>query len=173
MRRKSDAFAARVEEYRRFFAAAAPFGVPAPRSAPAAAGAAADSSADGSGAAPSGAGATTTARAELRLEHVAPAYAAIDAFRAGGVGGRPSVPEIVAEAKALQEVQDLFELYVQDHLPLTRCAEDLQHLKGVWDMAAAVLHTFADWWAPSGWLAGAILGCWAQRASGRGTKRRG
>lgn len=33
----------------------------------------------------------------------------------------------------------------QDYLPLTRCAEDLLHLKATWDTVAAVLYTFADW----------------------------
>ena len=34
---------------------------------------------------------------------------------------------------------------LQDYLPLTRCAEDLLHLKSTWDTIAAVLYTFADW----------------------------
>jgi hypothetical protein len=50
---------------------------------------------------------------ELKLEHVRPAYAVLDAFRHAGVDGHPSVTAIVAESKQLQEWQDLFELYVQ------------------------------------------------------------
>lgn len=48
----------------------------------------------------------------------------IDSFRAGGVDGHPSVIDIIAESKQLQEWQDLFELYVQVRTtrPLvTRC----------------------------------------------------
>ena len=34
---------------------------------------------------------------------------------------------------------------LQDYLPLTRCLEDLGHLKSTWDTIAAVLQVFADW----------------------------
>ncbi|GBF97683.1 flagellar outer dynein arm heavy chain beta [Raphidocelis subcapitata] len=114
VRRKSDAFNERVEDYRKFFLKRAPFAVP------------------GGG--------------ELKLEHVRPAYSVLDAFHHTGVDGHPSVKAIIAESKQLQEWQDLFELYVQDYLPLTRCAEDLLNLKSTWDTAAAVLYTFADWY---------------------------
>ncbi|KAI8473051.1 MAG: flagellar outer dynein arm heavy chain beta [Monoraphidium minutum] len=114
VRRKSDAFNERVDEYRKFFLKRAPFAV------------------QGGG--------------ELKLEHVRPAYQVLDAFRHGGVDGHPSVMAIISDSKQLQEWQDLFELYVQDYLPLTRCAEDLLHLKSTWDTAAAVLYTFSDWY---------------------------
>ena len=43
-------------------------------------------------------------------------------------------------------ILDATPLCAQDYLPLTRCAEDLLHLKSTWDTVAAVLYTFADWW---------------------------
>lgn len=49
------------------------------------------------------------------------AYRRLDAFHHGTVEGRSSVTALLAEALALQNSQDLFELYVFDHLLLTRC----------------------------------------------------
>jgi dynein heavy chain, axonemal len=107
IRRKSDAFNERVDDYRKFFLKRAPFGVPP--------------SADGS-------------PGELKLEHIRPAYGVLDAFHHGQVDGYPSVLAITAESKALQEAQELFELYQSDYLMLQRCGEELLHLKSLWDM---------------------------------------
>lgn len=49
------------------------------------------------------------------------AYATIEAFQAAGVPPWPSVPAILAEAGAMREHQELFELHVSDYLLLTRC----------------------------------------------------
>ena len=49
------------------------------------------------------------------------AYRQLDAFHHGMVEGRSSVTALLAESAALQNSQDLFELYVFDHLQLTRC----------------------------------------------------
>jgi hypothetical protein len=46
------------------------------------------------------------------------------------------VTAIIAESKQLQEFQELFEMYVSDYLVLTRCSEELLHLKGLWDMVS-------------------------------------
>lgn len=60
----------------------------------------------------------------------------LDAFHHGSVEGYPSVTAIIAESKQLQEFQELFEMYVSDYLVLTRCSEELLHLKGLWDMVS-------------------------------------
>eukprot|EP00879_Flechtneria_rotunda_P005416 GHRR01005708.1.p1 GENE.GHRR01005708.1~~GHRR01005708.1.p1 ORF type:complete len:1495 (+),score=578.36 GHRR01005708.1:300-4784(+) len=112
IRRKSDAFAERVEDYRKFFLRRAPFSVP---------------------------------NGELKHEVVRPAYQILDAFHHGSVDSYPSVTTIVAESKQLQELQELFELYVSDYLMLQRCNEELLYLKSLWDMVGAVMYTFADW----------------------------
>ncbi|MEW5311809.1 MAG: hypothetical protein WDW38_003494 [Sanguina aurantia] len=114
IRRKSDSFNERVEEFRRFFQRRAPFTVP-----------------EGE---------------ELKLEHVMPSYKILDAFHHGSVDGQPSVLQIIGESKALQEAQELFELYQSDYLPLQRCSEELLFLKALWDMAGAVMFTFSDWY---------------------------
>lgn len=49
------------------------------------------------------------------------AYRQLDAFHHGSVEGRSSVTALLAECAALQNSQDLFELYVFDPLLLTRC----------------------------------------------------
>lgn len=60
----------------------------------------------------------------------------LDAFHHGSVEGYPSVKAIIAESKQLQEFQELFEMYVSDYVVLTRCSEELLHLKGLWDMVS-------------------------------------
>lgn len=60
----------------------------------------------------------------------------LDAFHHGSVEGYPSVTAIIAESKQLQEFQELFEMYVSEYLVLTRCSEELLHLKGLWDMVS-------------------------------------
>lgn len=60
----------------------------------------------------------------------------LDAFHHGSVDGYPSVTAIIAESKQLQEFQELFEMYVSDYLVLTRCSEELLHLKSLWDMVS-------------------------------------
>eukprot|EP00891_Asterochloris_glomerata_P002883 jgi/Astpho2/2883/Aster-01037 len=114
IRRKSDAFGEKVEEFRKFFQQKAPFSVPG---------------------------------GELKLEHVQPSYLMLDAFHHGHVEGHMSVTSIMAESEHLRESQDLFELYVSDYIMLTRCKEELGYLKSLWDMVAAVMFTFTDWYA--------------------------
>lgn len=63
----------------------------------------------------------------------------LDAFHHGSVDGHSSVTTIMAESQQLQEMQDLFELYVSDYLVLTRCSEELLYLKSLWDMVRLVL----------------------------------
>lgn len=63
----------------------------------------------------------------------------LDAFHHGSVEGYPSVTAIIAESKQLQEFQELFEMYVSDYLVLTRCSEELLHLKGLWDMVSCTV----------------------------------
>eukprot|EP00882_Tetradesmus_deserticola_P009731 GHRQ01010278.1.p1 GENE.GHRQ01010278.1~~GHRQ01010278.1.p1 ORF type:complete len:796 (+),score=404.80 GHRQ01010278.1:482-2869(+) len=112
IRRKSDAFAERVDDYRKFFLKRAPF---------------------------------TVSGGDLRLEAVRPAYAVLDAFHHGSVDGHASVTAIIEESRQLQELQDLFELYISDYLMLQRCSEELLYLKSLWDTVGAVMYTFADW----------------------------
>lgn len=84
---------------------------------------------------------------ELSIGQVSEAYALLDAFHHGEVEGHESVLRHLAEAEQLREQQDLFELCVADYVFLTRCMEELGYLKSLWDMVAAVMHTFADWHA--------------------------
>ncbi|KAL0038617.1 hypothetical protein WJX79_000048 [Trebouxia sp. C0005] len=114
IRRKSDSFGEKVEDFRKFFQQKAPFSVPG---------------------------------AELKLEHVRPAYLVLDAFHHGQVESRMSVTKIMADSEYLRECQDLFELYVSDYIMLTRCKEELGYLKALWDMVGAVMFTFTDWYA--------------------------
>ncbi|KAK9808985.1 hypothetical protein WJX72_007373 [[Myrmecia] bisecta] len=114
IRRKSDAFGDKVEDFRKFFQHKAPFAVAGP---------------------------------ELKLEHVKPAYAMLDAFHHGKVESYMSVSKIMADSEQLRECQDLFELYVSDYIMLTRCKEELGYLKSLWDMVATVMYTFTDWYA--------------------------
>jgi dynein heavy chain len=74
---------------------------------------------------------------ELKLEAVRPAYAVLDAFHHGSVDAYSSVTAIIEESRQLQELQDLFELYVSDYLMLQRCSEELLYLKSLWDMVSA------------------------------------
>lgn len=123
IRRKSDAFSERVEDFRKFFLKKAPFGVPVP---------------------------------ELKLEHVKPAYAILDAFHHGSVEDYPSVTQITAESKQLQEAQELFELYQSDYIMLQRCSEELLYLKSLWDMGEPLnQHT----WIPNGLARTHVLAC--------------
>ena len=55
------------------------------------------------------------------------AYAAIEAFQSTGLEQWPSVPALLAEAASMRENQELFELYVSEYLPLTRCQVRLHH----------------------------------------------
>lgn len=81
----------------------------------------------------------TASGGELRLEAVRPAYAVLDAFHHGSVDAYSSVTAIIEESRQLQELQDLFELYVSDYLVLQRCSEELLYLKSLWDMVSAAL----------------------------------
>ena len=130
VRRRSDAFQARVEGFRAFFQKSAPFAVAAKelaqehvRSLPLllfACKAAAGSSFPY--AAP--------------LIQVQGAYAAIQAFHSAGVPPWPSVSAMLAEAAGMRENQELFELHISDYLLLTRCqvkttaahVEQLRHM---------------------------------------------
>lgn len=61
------------------------------------------------------------------------------------VDGWDSVTALMKEADYLKECQDLFDLYVVDYVHLTRCAEELEHLKSLWDMISYVFFIFHDW----------------------------
>lgn len=111
VRRRSDAFGKKVEDFRDFFLKTAPFNV----------------------------------QGDLQVDHIAPAYATLDSFHHGRVGDWESVTAIIAESERLRESQDLFELFVSDYISLTRCSEELESLKALWDMAAVVLFTVKDW----------------------------
>lgn len=118
VRRTSDAFAARVEDYRNFFNKRAPFGIQTEEGK----------------------------KPELKIGHVKPAYEVLDGFHHGTVDGYVSVQDIIAESKGLQEAQELFELFVSDYIMLKRCNEELLYLKAVWDTAAVVQYTFVNWY---------------------------
>ena len=78
------------------------------------------------------------------VEEVQAAYNTIDSFKNGGsVHG--SLSDIIAEAKYLNECQDLFELFVSDYVQLRRCDEELGYLKELWDMIGYVVYTFNEW----------------------------
>ena len=86
----------------------------------------------------------------IRLEDVAPAYEALDAFRHGAPGNPRfaavgSIGSIAAEGRQLNEAQELFEIFVSDYGSLRRCDEELNSLKALWDMAGAIMHTLAQW----------------------------
>ena len=63
----------------------------------------------------------------MSVEQVPGAYAAIEAFQSTGLEQWPSVPALLAEAASMRENQELFELYVSEYLPLTRCQVRLHH----------------------------------------------
>lgn len=67
------------------------------------------------------------------------AYKRLDAFHHGTVEGRSSVTALLAEAVALQNSQDLFELYVFDHLLLTRCKARACMMQQLWQTCLARL----------------------------------
>eukprot|EP00201_Polytomella_parva_P017476 CAMPEP_0175071536 /NCGR_PEP_ID=MMETSP0052_2-20121109/19298_1 /TAXON_ID=51329 ORGANISM="Polytomella parva, Strain SAG 63-3" /NCGR_SAMPLE_ID=MMETSP0052_2 /ASSEMBLY_ACC=CAM_ASM_000194 /LENGTH=4543 /DNA_ID=CAMNT_0016338719 /DNA_START=12 /DNA_END=13643 /DNA_ORIENTATION=- len=113
IRRKSDAFNEKVEEFRSFFLKTAPF---------------------------------TAGGGELKLDTVKPAYRLLNEFRSGNVQNHPSVLQIIAESKQLQEAQELFELFQSDYLKLQRCSEELCYLKNLWDMIGTVMYTVSDWY---------------------------
>jgi len=115
IRERSEAFATRVDAFRAAFQKLAPFAVPGPA---------------------------------IRLEDVAPAYEALDAFRHGSSSSRfscGSIGSVAAEGRALNEAQELFEIFVSDYVALRRCEEELNLLKALWDMASNIMHTLAEW----------------------------
>jgi dynein heavy chain len=115
IRERSDAFTARVEAFRAAFLKLAPFAV---------------------------------AGAAIKLDDVAPAYETLDAFRHGSTSAKfscGSVSSVSAEGRALNEAQELFEIFVSDYATLRRCDEDLNALKGLWDMIAAIMFTLTEW----------------------------
>ncbi len=115
IRERSDAFASRVEAFRASFLKLAPFAVSGPT---------------------------------IRLDDVQPAYELLDAFRYGSTSLKfncGSVSSVAAEGRALNEAQELFEIFVTDYATLRRCDEDLNSLKSLWDMIAAVMFTVAEW----------------------------
>eukprot|EP00798_Chlamydomonas_sp_ICE-L_P004667 gene4667-14864_t len=93
IRRKSDAFNERVESFRKYFQATAPF---------------------------------TAEGGELKSDLVKPAYVILNDFHHGKPATYPSLIDIVAESKQLQE--------------------ELQYLKSLWDMVGTVMFTFNDWY---------------------------
>ena len=115
IREDSDAFGAKVEKFRETFLAIAP---------------------------------TTVPGAKIATEDVAPAYEILDHFH-HGVEDKTfvygSLSTIAAQAKALNEKQELFELHVSEYIQLKRSAEDLEFLKMLWDTASSVIYTFDSW----------------------------
>ena len=106
IREASDAFGAKVEKFRETFLAIAP---------------------------------TTVKGAKIATDDVAPAYEILDHFH-HGVEDKTfvygSLSTIAAQAKALNEKQELFELHVSEYIQLKRSAEDLEFLKMLWDTAS-------------------------------------
>ena len=115
IREASDAFGAKVEKFRETFLAIAP---------------------------------TTVKGAKITTDDVAPAYEILDHFH-HGVEDKTfiygSLSTIAAQAKALNEKQELFELHVSEYVQLKRSAEDLEFLKMLWDTASSVIYTFDSW----------------------------
>jgi hypothetical protein len=115
IREASDAFGAKVEKFRETFLAIAP---------------------------------TTVRGAKITTDDVAPAYEILDHFH-HGVEDKTfvygSLSTIAAQAKALNEKQELFELHVSEYIQLKRSAEDLEFLKMLWDTASSVIYTFDSW----------------------------
>lgn len=64
------------------------------------------------------------------------AYALLDGFHHGTVEGHDSVLKHMADAEALREQQDLFELYVSDYVFLTRCLVSSPGSSGVGGMTS-------------------------------------
>jgi dynein heavy chain len=115
IRERSDTFTARVEAFRVTFLKLAPFAV---------------------------------AGTSITLDDVAPAYDMLDNFRYGVVSAKfpcGSVSSVSAEGRALNEAQELFEMIVSDYATLRRCDEDLNALKNLWDMIAAIMFTLSEW----------------------------
>lgn len=115
IRNKSDDFMAKVEKFRADFLARAPFGVGAQK---------------------------------IRVEDVAPAYEVLDAYRHGGVTDKfplGSVTNMVSQGRALNEAQELFEIYTVDYIALRRCEEEMTALKLLWDMVGSVMYQFMEW----------------------------
>eukprot|EP00951_Prasinocladus_malaysianus_P003015 scaffold21499_cov40-Prasinocladus_malaysianus.AAC.1 len=120
IRRKSDAFTAKVEDFRKFFQKMAPFTVPN-----------AELKLECVG----------PAYERLDAFH----HGTVTCPDSGTVYG--SVMEIIAESESLRENQDLFELFVSDYVFLTRCSEELGYLKSLWDTVGSVMYTFNAWYA--------------------------
>jgi dynein heavy chain len=79
---------------------------------------------------------------------VEPAYALLDQFHHGAKGAKlphGSLTTIAAEARALNEKQELFELHVSDYVDLRRSAEDLENLKMLWDSTSTIVFTLDSW----------------------------
>lgn len=115
IRERSDAFAAKVDAFRAAFVRLAPFAAPGK---------------------------------SIRLEDVGPAYEALDAFRHGSTAARyacGSVGAAAAEGRALNEAQELFEIYISDYAPLRRCDEELNSLKALWDCVGVIMYTLGEW----------------------------
>ena len=115
IRQKSDDFSTKVEAFRADFLKRAPF---------------------------------TVAGAKIALSDVAPAYKVLDAYRHGGVTEQyafGSVTNMVNEGRALNEAQELFEIYTVDYVALRRCDEEMTALKCLWDMIGAVMAQFEEW----------------------------
>ena len=85
----------------------------------------------------------------IKLEDVAPAYEALDAFRHGSTSSKyaacGSVSSVSAEGRALNEAQELFEMLVSDYATLRKCDEDLSALKSLWDMIGAITFVTTEW----------------------------
>ena len=56
-----------------------------------------------------------------------------------------SVKEIKQAAAKLNELQELFELYVIDYREIASCAKDAANIKQVWDVIAMVQNIYVEW----------------------------
>ena len=121
IRRSSDTFTSRVEEYRQFFLKMAPFTI--------------------KGAAELQLTMVAPSYQLLDSFH----HGSVDCPETGKVYG--SVTEIITESEQLREKQDLFELFVSEYVFLIRCKEELGYLKSLWDTVGSVMFTFTTWYA--------------------------
>eukprot|EP00854_Cymbomonas_tetramitiformis_P002137 gene2137-2836_t len=117
IRETSDNFAMKVEDYRKYFQATAPFAVEESTLKP-----------------------ELCDPAYVKLDHFHHGEAG-DVYRFG------SVTTIMDESKSLNESQELFELFVSDYIALRRCSEELGYLKNLWDQVSSVMFTFSDWYS--------------------------
>eukprot|EP00960_Hanusia_phi_P039486 753915-Hanusia_phi.AAC.17 len=75
-------------------------------------------------------------------------YATIDRVHHGPRGEKNplgSVRELINDAKRLNELQELFELYVIEYREAMQCEKEARMLKELWDMISMIVDTFNLW----------------------------